>query len=63
MAEQGSKVKRCGKHVDQDLDVESSTALSPRYAPIESRADRSPPSHVIRANTGLRRGLEQRIPV
>jgi hypothetical protein len=43
-------------HVDQDVDVESSTTLSPRYATLESRADRSPPRHQHPFSDTLRTG-------
>ncbi len=45
MAEQRSKIKGCGKHIDQDIDIETATTLPTCHAPLESGADRTPARH------------------
>jgi hypothetical protein len=62
MAEQGSKVKGCGKHVDQELNIESSTTFASGYTPIESRTDRSPPRHQhLLSNHSRERRIERHV--
>ena len=42
MAEQRSKIKGPGEHVDQEVNIEPTTALAARHAPLESGPDRMP---------------------